>query len=73
MLAAGVLLTILPASFTCWLVEPGLYVKLPLLLEVLVWNNVVVRHHPAALGSCVTQKRSEVALQCSHLIRATPT
>lgn len=44
----GPALTILSAGLACWLVEPGLDVKLPLLLEVLVGQHVVVRHHTAS-------------------------
>lgn len=35
-------LTLLSASLACWLVEPSLHVKLPLLLEVLVGNHIVM-------------------------------
>lgn len=42
LLYATAALTLLSASLACWLVEPGLHVKLPLLLEMLVGNHIVM-------------------------------
>ncbi len=45
-------LTLRPSLLPGWLIEPCLHIKLPLLLEVLICDNIVVPHHRDAPWPC---------------------
>ena len=57
------LLTILSAGLACRLIKPGLDVELPLFLEVLVGNHVVVRHHGVGFRAC-TPRTAQHCQKC---------
>ncbi len=74
-------LTIRPSLLACRLVEPGLHVELPLLLEVLVRDDIVVPDHRNPAVDCTllygsfcpssNQRSVYPVIISAHLLRST--